>query len=78
MWAHPSRHDTTHMTCTQVVADVASAIGRASELGVLHRDVTPNNVGHLKGRGYLFDYSAGQVRGHFAHRFPKGVGCRMY
>lgn len=46
----------------QVVYDVAYAIGEASALRVVHRDVTPNNFGAKDGRGYLLDFSAAKVR----------------
>ena len=62
---HTAQADTpVHMVrlvLHQVVCDVARAIGAAFDRGVLHRDVTPNNIGHLEGRGYLLDFSAGKV-----------------
>ena len=45
----------------QVVADIATAIDQSAAAGVAHRDITPNNFGHLDKRGILYDYSAGKV-----------------
>ena len=45
----------------QVIADIATAIKESAAAGVAHRDVTPNNFGHIDGRGLLYDYSAGKV-----------------
>lgn len=45
----------------QVVFDIASGIGNAAKKDIAHRDITPNNFGHLEGRGYLFDFSAAKV-----------------
>lgn len=45
----------------QVVADIATAIDESAAAGVAHRDITPNNFGHIGGRGILYDYSAGKV-----------------
>ena len=42
----------------QVVSDIASGIGNAAKKDIAHRDVTPNNFGHWKGRGFLCDFSA--------------------
>eukprot|EP00243_Klebsormidium_subtile_P012048 TRINITY_DN7138_c1_g4_i1.p1 TRINITY_DN7138_c1_g4~~TRINITY_DN7138_c1_g4_i1.p1 ORF type:complete len:692 (-),score=78.26 TRINITY_DN7138_c1_g4_i1:155-2230(-) len=45
----------------QVTFDVAMAIHGCIEAGVLHRDVTANNMGVHNGRGILFDFSAGKL-----------------
>ncbi|KAL0033196.1 hypothetical protein WJX79_009029 [Trebouxia sp. C0005] len=42
----------------RVLYDIASGIGNAAKKDIAHRDVTPNNFGHWKGRGYLYDFSA--------------------
>lgn len=42
----------------QVLFDIASSIGNAAKKDIAQRDVTPNNFGHWKGRGYLYDFSA--------------------
>ncbi|KAA6422365.1 MAG: hypothetical protein FRX49_07541 [Trebouxia sp. A1-2] len=42
----------------KVLYDIASGIGNAAKKDIAHRDVTPNNFGHWKGRGYLYDFSA--------------------
>ncbi len=45
----------------QVLYDIASGIGSAAKMDIAHRDVTPNNFGHWKGRGYHYDFSAAKV-----------------
>ena len=45
----------------QVVADIATAIDQSAAAGLAHRDITPNNFGHIGGRGIMYDYSAGKV-----------------
>ena len=45
----------------QVVAGIATAIKGSAAAGVAHRDVTPNNFGHINERGLLYDFSAGKV-----------------
>ena len=47
--------------CVQVVADITTAIKGSAKAGVAHRDITPNNFGHIDGRGFLYDFSAGKV-----------------
>ena len=51
----------TVFTVMQVLFDIASGIGNAAKKDVAHRDVTPKNFGHWKGRGYLYDFSAAKV-----------------
>lgn len=51
----------TVFTVMQVLFDIASGIGNAAKKDIAHRDVTPNNFGHWKGRGYLYDFSAAKV-----------------
>ena len=51
----------TVFTVVQVFFDIASSIGNAAKKDVAHRDVTPNNFGQWKGRGHLYDFSAGKV-----------------
>ena len=51
----------TVFTVMQVLSDIASGIGNAAKKDIAHRDVTPNNFGHWKGRGYLYDFSAAKV-----------------
>lgn len=47
----------------QVVYDVTVALGEAERsCGILHRDIKPNNFGHCRGRGWLYDFSAAKVR----------------
>ncbi|DBB03124.1 TPA: hypothetical protein ACH3X1_013355 [Trebouxia sp. C0004] len=58
---------------TEVVYDVASAIGGSAEKDIAHRDVTPNNFGHSMGRGYLFDFSAGKDMASNGWRRPRSV-----
>ena len=53
-------------TVMQVLFDIASGIGNAAKKDIAHRDVTPNNFGHWKGREYLYDFSAAKVSGTFA------------
>ena len=43
------------------MADIATAIKGSADAGVAHRDITPNNFGHILGRGILYDFSAGKV-----------------
>ena len=45
----------------QVVADIATAIEGSAKKGIAHRDLTPNNFGHIDKRGLLYDFSAGKV-----------------
>ena len=45
----------------QVVADIATAIEGSAAKGVAHRDITPNNLGHIDERGLLYEFSAGKV-----------------
>ena len=45
----------------QVVADIATAIEGSAKADIAHRDLTPNNFGHIEGRGLLYDFSAGKV-----------------
>ena len=44
-----------------MVADITTAIKGSAKAGVAHRDITPNNFGHIDGRGFLYDFSAGKV-----------------
>ena len=46
---------------SQVVCDVAGAIGEMDRLGYVHRDITPWNIGQVEGRGCLFDMSIAKV-----------------
>lgn len=46
----------------QVVYDVTVALEAAVQhCNILHRDVTPNNFGHCRDRGWLYDFSAAKV-----------------
>ena len=46
----------------QVIADIATAIKESAAAGVAHRDVTPNNFGHIDGRGLLTTRQARSVQ----------------
>ena len=45
----------------QVTWDIADAVQQLTELMIAHRDISPNNIGVLGGRGYLFDFGAAKV-----------------
>lgn len=45
----------------QVLYNIAGGIGNAAKQDNAHRDVTPDNFGHRKGRGYLCDSSAAKA-----------------
>ena len=47
----------------QVLYHVACGIAYAAKRDIAHRDIIPNNFGHLEGRGYLYDFSAAKVSG---------------
>lgn len=40
---------------------------------IAHRDITPNNFGQLKGRGYLYDFSAAKVSNTAGHMFARQI-----
>ena len=40
---------------------MAGAIKAAEAHGILHRDITPGNLGQINGRGWLMDFSAAIV-----------------
>ena len=45
----------------QVTWDIADAVEQLTDLMIAHRDISPNNIGVLDGRGYLFDFGAAEV-----------------
>ena len=45
----------------QVTSDIADAVEQLTKLKIAHRDISPNNIGILGGRGWLFDFGVAQV-----------------
>ena len=45
----------------QVTYDIADAVEQLTKLKIAHCDISPNNIGILDGRGWLFDFGAAKV-----------------
>ena len=46
----------------QVTFDIAAAVDQLADLMIVHRDISPNNIGYqADGRGCLYDFGAAKV-----------------
>ena len=45
----------------QVTPDIADAVEQLTTRNIAHRDISPNSIGILGGRGWLFDFGVAQV-----------------
>ena len=44
-----------------VTSNIAGALEQLTKLDIAHHDISPDAIGILKGRGWLFDFGAAMV-----------------